>query len=123
MNPIPHIQNSFAIFLKKQFNISDELATQCNFEFNVDAHRQQFGDLNSNASMSLSKHLAKNPREIAQEIVANFHNPYIQKLEIAGPGFINAWLTPKAYQDLAEQLLTTKAAFFQLEEEIGRAHV
>ncbi|GGD95692.1 arginine--tRNA ligase [Paenibacillus nasutitermitis] len=49
------------------------------------------GDLATNAAMLLSKLAKKNPRQIAQEILAHLDKgkASIQSAEIAGPGFIN----------------------------------
>jgi arginyl-tRNA synthetase len=50
----------------------------------------KFGDYQSNISMSLTKILKKNPREIAQEIIKNLDiNDICETPEIAGAGFIN----------------------------------
>lgn len=117
MNPIAHISAAFITFLQKTFNISQELAQSCNFMLNVEPNKQEFGDLNSNAAMVLAKELKKNPRQIAQEIIDGFKHPYISKIEIAGPGFLNAWLNPKALHDLATDIITKKRNFFVLEED------
>ena len=69
MNPIAHIQAAFSSYLQKTFSIDESLAQTCNFSLNVDAGRQEFGDLNANAAMVLGKTLKKNPREVAQEII------------------------------------------------------
>ncbi|WP_039765134.1 MULTISPECIES: arginine--tRNA ligase [unclassified Caldicellulosiruptor] len=49
------------------------------------------GDFATNIAMELTRKLKKNPREIAQNIVDNIDltNTLIEKVEIAGPGFIN----------------------------------
>ncbi|MFB9330681.1 arginine--tRNA ligase [Paenibacillus aurantiacus] len=49
------------------------------------------GDLATNAAMQLTKIAKKNPRQIAEAIVANLDTAKasIQSAEIAGPGFIN----------------------------------
>jgi arginyl-tRNA synthetase len=49
------------------------------------------GDLASNAAMQLTKLAKKNPRQIAEAIIANLNTEKasIQSAEIAGPGFIN----------------------------------
>ncbi|MFC5651273.1 arginine--tRNA ligase [Paenibacillus solisilvae] len=49
------------------------------------------GDLASNAAMQLTKLAKKNPRQIAEAIIANLNTERasIQSAEIAGPGFIN----------------------------------
>ncbi|WAM31057.1 arginine--tRNA ligase [Caldicellulosiruptor naganoensis] len=49
------------------------------------------GDFATNIAMELTRKLKKNPREIAQNIVDNIDltNTLIEKVEVAGPGFIN----------------------------------
>lgn len=49
------------------------------------------GDFATNAAMQLSRIAKKNPRQIAEDILAhlNHENAGIEKAEIAGPGFIN----------------------------------
>ena len=57
----------------------------------------QFGHYQCNNALKLAKELKKNPREVAQQII-NAWNPdpaMISKMEIAGPGFINIFLTPE----------------------------
>lgn len=57
------------------------------------ATNEKFGDFQSNFAMMNSKIIGKNPRVIAEEVVANIEaNNVIEKLEIAGPGFINIFL-------------------------------
>lgn len=68
----------------------------------IDAH----GDLSSNAAMILSKKLKKNPREIANEILANLKidDSIISKTEIAGPGFINFYFTPSFISEIINEI-------------------
>ena len=48
------------------------------------------GDFTSNIAMRVAKSLRKNPRELAKEIADNIpQDKLINKIEIAGPGFIN----------------------------------
>lgn len=55
------------------------------------------GDFSSNVAMELTRVLRKNPREIANNIVTNIDkNNIIDKVEVAGPGFINFYLN-KSY--------------------------
>ena len=55
--------------------------------------KKEFGDFQTNFAMVSSKLIGKNPREIANTLVENFaENDIIEKLEIAGPGFINIYL-------------------------------
>ncbi|MDY6173369.1 MAG: arginine--tRNA ligase [Fusobacterium necrophorum] len=57
------------------------------------ATNEKFGDFQCNFAMMNSKIIGKNPRMIAEEIQKNLvENEVIEKLEIAGPGFINIFL-------------------------------
>lgn len=61
-------------------------------EFTVEEPREkEHGDFAANAAMLLAKRMKKNPREIAQNIVQNIDAASVgaEKVEIAGPGFIN----------------------------------
>ncbi len=57
------------------------------------------GDFAVNAAMIWARALKSAPRKIAETIVDNINieNTYIDKLEIAGPGFINFYLKPSYY--------------------------
>jgi arginyl-tRNA synthetase len=51
---------------------------------------EQFGDFACNVAMRIAKPLARNPREVAQEIVSKLHESAIfSEVGVAGPGFIN----------------------------------
>ena len=67
----------------------------------------QNGDFSSNIAMLFAKFARRKPREVAELIMA--HLPVISdkiaKIEIAGPGFINFYLTPKAYCDVVNDIL------------------
>ncbi|XP_072487020.1 arginine--tRNA ligase, cytoplasmic isoform X2 [Notamacropus eugenii] len=63
------------------------------------SQQPKFGDYQCNSAMSLTKMLLKtkeekvNPRDIAENIARHLpDNEYIEKVEIAGPGFINVHL-------------------------------
>ena len=60
------------------------------------ATNENFGDYQCNFAMINSKIIGDNPRKIAEEIKNNFpYGDVIEKLEIAGPGFINIFLSDK----------------------------
>ena len=66
--------------------------------------KPQFGDYQANGAMGAAKQLKTNPRELAQKILDNLDLKGIaDKLEIAGPGFINITLNNDF---LAQQLGT-----------------
>ncbi|HDL5536887.1 TPA: arginine--tRNA ligase, partial [Mannheimia haemolytica] len=58
--------------------------------------KPEFGDYQANGAMGAAKKLGMNPREFAQKILENADlNGIADKLEIAGPGFINIFLNPE----------------------------
>jgi arginyl-tRNA synthetase len=82
--------------------------------------QKKFGDLSSNLPMQLASSLKKKPREIAENIQAFIDiNPiYISKIEIAGPGFLNFYITETSYFNQLEEIILAKEKFGKLD--IGR---
>jgi arginyl-tRNA synthetase len=63
------------------------------------------GDLATSAALALAKPLRRSPRSVAEAIVAALPaNVFIEKVEIAGPGFINFFLTPAAFQQIVRDI-------------------
>ncbi|MFO1258911.1 MAG: arginine--tRNA ligase [Gammaproteobacteria bacterium] len=61
------------------------------------ATQPQFGHYQCNSAMRFAKPLKKTPRDVANDIVnviQEMRSDSIEKLDIAGPGFINIWLKP-----------------------------
>ncbi|UCH66390.1 MAG: arginine--tRNA ligase [Ignavibacterium sp.] len=73
----------------------------------------EHGDLSCNAAMMLSKRLKKNPRQIADEIISNLDvdEDVIEKVEIAGPGFINFFFSHNYKAQIVNQILKEKSNF------------
>lgn len=115
MNILDQIKSSFTHFVTNQFNPHPKIINNCSFDLNVDENKQQFGDINANHAMIIAKELKRNPREIAQEIAAHFKHDSVEKIEIAGPGFLNFYLTEECWQTLATELATKKRSFFKLD--------
>lgn len=70
------------------------------------------GDYSCNLAMQLAKPLHKNPREIANLLIAALPpSPYLEKVEIAGAGFINLFLKNSAKQQYLHHVLQSKNAF------------
>jgi arginyl-tRNA synthetase len=52
-----------------------------------------FGDYQFNGAMPLAKEMKKPPREIAAALVEKIRGlPFLEKVEVAGPGFVNLWI-------------------------------
>jgi arginyl-tRNA synthetase len=57
----------------------------------------QFGDYSTNVALQLAGRLGKNPREVAEQIAEALQTgDTFAKAEVAGPGFINLWLSDVA---------------------------
>ncbi|MCQ2361807.1 MAG: arginine--tRNA ligase [Acidaminococcaceae bacterium] len=54
--------------------------------------QKEFGDFSTNFAMKNTKILKCNPRLIAQAIIDNLDCPFVDRMEIAGPGFLNFYL-------------------------------
>ncbi len=83
------IKKLFIKNLNKLFN--EDFSELIDIQFST---KKEFGEFQTNFAMVSSKKLGQNPRQIAENIINNFDNEdIIEKLEIAGPGFINIFLT------------------------------
>ena len=67
------------------------------------------GDYAVNAAMVWARALKKAPRMIAEEIVKEITPAgYISRIEIAGPGFMNIYLSDRFYSDIVLDVLNQK---------------
>ncbi len=75
------------------------------------------GDYACNLAMQLAKPLRKSPRDIANALIAALpKSDVIEKVEIAGAGFINVFVTTAAKQDVVHGVLMAGAGY-------GHVHV
>jgi len=82
--------------------------------------QKQFGDYSSNLAMQLASHLSKQPRDIAQDIVDFIHqdSDYITKIELAGPGFINFYISDSSVYEQLQEILIQEDNFAK--EDLGK---
>jgi len=68
------------------------------------------GDYSTNMAMQLARVAKKAPRFIAEDIIANFDQSKasIEKIEIAGPGFINFYMNNQYLTDLIPAIIEAK---------------
>jgi arginyl-tRNA synthetase len=79
------------------------------------------GDFATGIAMRLAKAARSNPRALAERIVAAIPaNTLIAKTEIAGPGFINFFMTPAAWQAEVGRVLAEGAAYGRGDAGAGR---
>ncbi len=77
---------------------------------------EHYGDFATNIAMVAAKKIGKNPKEIAKDIVSNLEiePEFIEKVEIAGPGFINFKLAPLFYIQRVKEILIQGENFGKL---------
>ena len=77
-----------------------------NLKISIQENKEkEHGDLATNIAMVLAKPLKKNPKEIAEEIKQNFVlDEKIIKIEVAGPGFLNFFLSKDSHGEILEQI-------------------
>jgi arginyl-tRNA synthetase len=64
----------------------------------------QTADYQTAVALSLAKDLKKSPREVGQLILSKICHPLIEKVELAGPGFINIYLSQTYLEEHAKEL-------------------
>ncbi len=74
---------------------------------------KKFGDFSTNIALLLAKECRKNPRELAQTLITHLQFPpdTISKIEVAGAGFINFYLSPNFIMQSVEQVLLAGDAY------------
>ncbi|MGE0556306.1 MAG: arginine--tRNA ligase, partial [Gemmatimonadales bacterium] len=78
------------------------------------------GDLATNLALVLAKGLKRNPRQLASEIKERISLPdgLVDKIEIAGPGFLNFWLAEDALADQIQAIIDADLEYGR--SELGR---
>jgi arginyl-tRNA synthetase len=69
------------------------------------------GDYTTSFCLSEARKIGKNPREFADKILIELDktkSDFIEKIEIAGPGFINFFLSKKFYAENIKEILEKK---------------
>ena len=53
----------------------------------------EFGDYATNVCLKYAKSIGISPRDLATQLIKHLQHPHLKKVEIAGPGFINFFLS------------------------------
>ena len=77
-------------------------------DIEVETLFDQKGDFTTNAALKFSKLFGKNPNQLADFILKNINLNNFEKVEIAGPGFINFFLKDDSFNS---ELLNNKEKF------------
>src|SRR5665213_3548389 len=107
----PHL---FANVLARVHAVCSALAVESGWPAGIDLSRvvvepprdAAHGDMATNAAMVLAKEAKTKPRDLAEAIAAKLRaDDLIAAVDVAGPGFINLTLRPKAWSDALRAVL------------------
>jgi arginyl-tRNA synthetase len=85
---------------------------EANLTFTV-SNQKNHGDYATNVALIIGKILKRKPDEIAGEIInsLDYDSQIIEKIELAGPGFINFYFTPSFNSSIIKEILADKDNF------------
>ena len=71
-----------------------------------------FGDYSTSLSLAISSKTNDDPKEIAKKISIDFNNlDFIERVEVAGPGFINFFLSQDSRTEILKDINDLKSRF------------
>ncbi len=115
----PHLTLFFGLAMKDQ--LTHWLSAALNhLSFNIPVEKIQItptkdathGDFSTNIALILAKGLQRTPQSVAQDIVNHLaKTEWIEKVEIAGPGFINIFLQKNYQHSIIKTILQAKEQF------------
>jgi arginyl-tRNA synthetase len=71
-----------------------------------------YGDYASNVAMQLAPMQRRSPRELGEELAAAFAKlDRVERVEVAGPGFVNLWLTAGWFGEVLGEILAAGDAY------------
>lgn len=72
-----------------------------------------FGDFACNVALVISKQVGKSPREVAELLIAQLQGQieYVEKIEMAGPGFLNFFLARDFFIEEVNRVLAAEDAW------------
>ena len=81
------------------------------------------GDYATNAAMKFSRLFSKAPRDVATLIIDNIDMEGIEKIEIAGPGFINFFMKSDSLQAIVKKIITEEDNYGRSERKNAKVNV
>ena len=76
--------------------------------------KKEFGDFSTNFAMQSAKVFHMNPRKIAEELAGRIKGDWLERTEIAGPGFLNFYLKSNVLYDSFRKIFEAGEAYGQL---------
>ncbi len=73
--------------------------------------KKEMGDYASNIALLIAKHTDNDPRKCAEKLKSKINKDIIQKIDIAGPGFVNILLKKSYYCEIVNVVLNKKEQY------------
>ena len=107
----PNFKSHFTELLRVPLSEMGPAGLSVDVEF-ARPRQPSHGDYSCNLAMQLAKPLRQSPREIAALLINVLSaSPYLEKIEVAGAGFINLFLTTSAKQQFPRYVLKSGEQF------------
>jgi arginyl-tRNA synthetase len=71
----------------------------------------KFGDYATNVCLRFGKTLGQKPADLARVIASSIHDPSIEKVEVAGPGFLNFFMKQDALTSVLSTIFNQRSQF------------
>lgn len=112
MSVVDRVRKSIEAALTR-FLSSEQLAASAGSSWTVERpKRAEHGDFATNVAMVLTKKVGMPPKAIAEKLVASFgDDPVVKTAEIAGPGFVNLRVHPRAVHEELAVILGEGSAY------------
>jgi arginyl-tRNA synthetase len=79
---------------------------------------EEQGDYATNFALIASKAVSCSPRALAERLLPSLRSePCFERVEVAGPGFINFWLSSSAFTEWAKRAFLKKESLVRIEKE------
>jgi len=103
--------------LLKRSNITD-----ANYKIRLQENKdKEHGDYASNIAMILAKDLSTNPKNLSEQISKEFPlDEDILKVEVAGPGFINFFVSKATHAEILKNIDSEKRKYGHNKEKVGK---
>jgi len=103
--------------LVKSSDVSD-----VNYKIRLQENKdKEHGDYASNIAMMLAKDLSENPKNLAEQISKNFPlDDEVLKVEVAGPGFINFFVSEATHAEILKNIDTEKEKYGHNKKKTGK---
>jgi len=119
MNTLSQIKKYVIDAIEKHFSLDISTSSKIDITLNADK-KNTFGDLCCNAALIIAPLQKSNPRAIADQLKEKISqseklSTFVEKIDVAGPGFLNITLTPASWEAVAMELIEHKETFFKPE--------